>query len=210
MGSMSEEMKKVVAKWNETLDEIAPIEKEEPQEVHLEPQFKTIRAELLHLIQMNPGITGVQLKDIMCKKHPSQTDAALSSQISSLFKDFYVRREIATHKGNRSTYAYFFNSYEEAKNLRTARRKRVKVLQDRLEKAREVKAQKARQRQEERDRAQMPLPFNAPVPVEPEVVSRTIPLRLDLSGYTPMDILQAINFIQAKEIYKELKGAFSG
>lgn len=203
MGSMSEEMKKVVARWNEPTQEETV---SGAQEAPLEPQFKTIRAEILHMIQTNPGITGVRIKDTMCLKHANQTEGAISSQISSLFKDFYVRREHALHEGNRSTFAYFANSLEEAKKMRVARRKRVKILQDRLEKAREVKAQKARQRQEERERIQMPLPFDTPTPAPTPLP----PAALDLRHCTAMDILNAVNFTQAKELYAELKGAFGG
>lgn len=212
MGSMSDEMRKVMTKWNsepaaQPTTPTTPAAKEADDD----DDQGTYRGAILEIIRRNPGITGVQLRDIVCAQFPEQSPASVSSQISGLFKNFSVRREHASNGANRHTYAYFWNSPEDAKRMRIAERRRIKSLQDRLEKARQAKAEKAKQRElEEQQESQMPLPFTEPAPVavpEPVVVA---PVALDLRSYTAMDILNAINFKQAKELYTELKGAFGG
>lgn len=212
MGSMSDEMRKVMSKWNS--EPAAQPTTPAAKEAGGDDDQGTYRAAILEIIRKNPGITGVQLRDIVCNQYPEQSPASVSSQISGLFKNFAVRREHASNGANRHTYAYFYNTPEDAKRMRIAERKRIKSLQERLEKARQAKAEKAKQRElQEQEEPQMPLPFTEPTPVaapEPVVVAPAAPAALDLRSYTAMDILNAVNFKQAKDLYTELKGAFGG
>lgn len=222
MGSMSEEMKKVMQKWSADAQQTSQQVEDETVPTS-EPQFQTIRAEILHIIRENPGITGVQIRDVIRKHHPTQTDSSVSSQISILFREFYARREKASFGGKRHTFAYFAISPEEATRLRAAARKRMKAMKARMEKARQAKAEKAKAHAANIPQEQIDLPFNEPVvaPGGPFVIAPTptpvptastlhIALPLNLTGYSAVDILNAINFMQAKELYSELKGAFGG
>jgi hypothetical protein len=211
---MSEEMKKVMQKWS--ADAQVTEQVEDKTGGTPEPQFDTIRAEILHIIRETPGITGVHVRDIIRKRHHTQTDSSISSQISILFREFYVRREKAVFKGKRHTFAYFSIPPEESTRLRAAERKRMKAMKARMEKARQAKAEKAKAAHIPQE--QIDLPFNEPVvaPGGPFVIAPTLAptlntvLPLNLTGYSAVDILNAINFMQAKALYSELKGAFGG
>ncbi len=211
MGSMNEEMKKVMDKWKN--EEAA--QEEDAQE------HPTYRAEILEYIRKHPGATGVQIRDVMCAKYPQQTEAAVSSQISCLHRLFHLRREPSPIPGKRHTFTYFAIEPEEAKRMQKRALAQRKAAQARLEKARQVKAEKDRARKLAAQSAdkQMELPLDKVVaPGGPFVIAPTpIPTitpapagTLDLRSYTAVDILNAVNFKQAKELYAELKGAFGG
>ncbi len=207
MGSMNEEMKKVMEKWKN----------EETAQEDDGQEHPTYRAEILEYIRANPGATGVQIRDVMCAKYPHQSEAAVSSQISCLHRLFHVRRQPSHLPGKRHTYAYFAMEPEETKRMQKRAVAQRKAAQARLEKARQVKAEKDRLRKEGLA-AQLELPLNKPVvaPGGPFVIAPTptptpAPTgTLDLRSYTAVDILNAVNFKQAKELYAELKGAFGG
>lgn len=206
MGSMSEEMKKVMAKWSA----------EEPAPEAEQAEDKTYRQRILEAIQSSPGITGVELRELMLKLYPEQTTSSVSSQVSTLYKMFCVRREVVKQPGRKFTYAYFAVPPEEAARLQKKERARKQRLVQSLEKARLAKAEKARIKQEAKDADQLALPFDAPAKAQPASAPAPTPTPapatgpLDLRNHTTAEILNALNFKQAKDLYVELKGAFGG
>ena len=124
-----------------------------------------------------------------------------------MFQELLLTRELVRDPNtHRDVYAYSVVDLSLAEQLRQERERRLAKAQARAERARQVKAEKVRAKREElQNQAQIPLPLET-APATPVTVRTIHPAAL--SGLTAMQILQGINFAQAKELYKELKEAF--
>ena len=230
MGTMSDEMKKVMAKWN---DEATP----QPQpatEINLqtttpinnlaftEPgrQYNSYRSEIYDIVKNNPGSSCVQVLEKMNVRHPELGHSSISSQLTVMFQDFMLSREMKLDpRIGRRIYFYSALDLKDAERLRKERDRKLAQAQARAERARQAKAEKAKAKTlilvtKSKNEDQMPLPFDAPRTVTATALG-TVPTPAatatpDLRNMTGMEILQAINFAQAKELYKELKEAFGG
>lgn len=231
MGTMSDEMKKVMAKWN---NEAAP---QPATEINMqtatpvnnpaftEPgrQYNSYRSEIYDIVKKNPGISSAQVLEKMNVRHPELGHSSISSQLTVMFQEFMLSREmkLGPHNG-RKIYFYSALDLKDAERLRKERDKKLAQAQARMERARQAKAEKAKAKTlilvtKSKNEGQMPLPFDAPQTVtvsataQPStVMAIPAPTTPDLRSMTGLQILQAINFAQAKELYKELKEAFGG
>ena len=205
MGTISEEMKKVMEKWNASAIP-APATETQPKGNTVQKSFPTFRAQIYDFIHNNPKATTNKVLDYMQKHHPTIGHSSISSQLTVMFQECMLTREQMFDKATeRNVYAYTAVSLQDAERMRKERDRKLAQAQARMEKARQAKAKKAQARQIVLLNAptpQMPLPFDAPTVAETAPVS--------LHGMTAMQILQGINFAQAKELYKELKEAFGG
>lgn len=232
MGTMSEEMKKVMAKWN---DEAAPQTQSQPvKEINMqtttpvnnpastEPgrQYNSFRSEIYDIVKRNPGISCVQVLDKMNVRHPELGHSSISSQLTVMFQEFMLSREMKVDpRIGRKIYFYSALDLKDAERLRKERDRKLAQAQARAERARQAKAEKAKAKTlilvtKSKNADQMPLPFDAPQTVTATALG-TVPTPAatatpDLRSMTGLQILQAINFTQAKELYKELKEAFGG
>lgn len=235
MGNMSEEMKKVMAKWNSTNQ---PQESDQPTNqgatvqstnnpAFTEPgrQYNSYRSEIYDIVKKNPGLTCTQVLEKMNVNHPELGHSSISSQLTVMFQEFMLSREMKLDpRIGRKIYFYSALDLKDAERLRKERDKKLAQAQARMERARQAKAEKAKAKTlilvtKSKNEGQMPLPFDAPqtvtatalgiVPPVP-TVEQIINTAPDLRNMTGMEILQAINFAQAKELYKELKEAFGG
>ena len=189
MGTISEEMKKIISTWDNEVKENAM------------PRI-TYRDKIYKIVMDNPGITARKLLGILQKTDPNQTFSTVTSQLNGLHNTCYVRRSDSishANGGNNHAYIYYAVPVEEARaknaqRKRDARIKRAKAI---------AKAAKMRQAKEEKAQqsSQMSLPFN-------DVVETAV--SVNLSNMTAIQILQQISFAQAKALYAELKGAFGG
>jgi hypothetical protein len=195
MGNMSEEMRKVVAKWDTQPEQV------EQSEESTKPCY---RVEIYNTIRDNPGITSNRTLDLMLQRGFKQTYSSISSQITTLYQDFMLRREQVPNPTGigRAVYTYYAVPEDAAVKLKAEQKRKKAQAQARAEKARQAKAEKAVARAQQQTHVQIPLPLEdkPPAPASPP----------SLQSMSAMDILKAINFTQAKELYKELKEAFGG
>ncbi len=218
MGTISEEMKKVMEKWNASAIPAPATETQIETETQpkgntvKEQSFPSYRAQIHDFITKNPKATTATVLDYMQKHHPTMGHSSISSQLTTMFQDCTLTREQVFDKNTqRNVYAYTAVSVKDAEKLRKERDRKLAQAQARMERARQAKAEKAKAKQITLLNAptpQIPLPFDAPAVAETAPVATIAPV--SLSGMTAMQILQGINFAQAKELYKELKEAFGG
>jgi hypothetical protein len=201
MGNMSDEMKKILNKWQDS--EGAPAQQDAPKQ--------TYRSEIHNIVKDNPGITTPQVLQAMQAKGFAQTYSSVSSQMTTMFHEFMLRREEgpANKTTGRKTYMYYYVPPLESMKLKAEHLRKKAQAQARAERARQIRAEKLKARAATLQRHQEPqeqlaLPFD-PVEKSPEPAAAP-----DLKAMSAMDILNAINFAQAKALYKELKEAFGG
>jgi hypothetical protein len=197
MGNMSEEMRKVMTKWGASEQQHQPEEAEA-----VKPRY---RVEIYNTIRDNPGITSNRTLDLMIKRGFKQTYSSISSQITTLYQDFMLRREQIPNPAGigRDVYTYFAVPEDTAGALRAEHKRKQEQAKLRAERARQAKADKAAARAaESQPHIQIPLPL--------EEKPTTVPPAPPLQSMTAIEILNGINFSQARDLYKELKEAFGG
>ena len=200
MGNMSEEMRKVMAKWNTQEPQVA--EKEE----NAKPCYRT---EIYNIIKDNPGITSNKTLEVAVQRGLKQTYSSVSSQITTMFQDYLLRREQVPNPAGigRDVYTYFAVPEDMAAKLKAEHKRKQMQAKLRAERARQAKAEKAAARAAQAQQAaaipqvQIPLPLEDKMPITPAP---------SLQSMTAIEILNGINFSQARELYKELKEAFGG
>jgi hypothetical protein len=209
MGNMSDEMKKVMAKWG---TEAQSETQTKEQSVQTETKKLTYRMQMYEFIKHNPQANVNKVLHHMQSNYPLMTESSVSSQLTTMFQDFMLSREqVIDPVTQRKVYGYTTVDLDIAENMRKQRKIKLAAAQARAERARQVKAERDRQRQLDREK-QMNLPLEtAPAPAVPETTDTGRTLHTGaLSRMTAVQILQAVNFTQAKELYKELKEAFGG
>lgn len=199
MGNMSEEMRKVMAKWN------GQPEQEQQSEESTKPRY---RVEIYNTIRDNPGITSNRTLDLMLKRGFKQTYSSISSQITTLYQDFMLRREQIPNPAGvgRAVYTYFAVPEDMANALRAEQKRKQAQAKLRTERARQVKAEKAAARAAATGQSPH---VQIPLPLEDKSSTATAALP-SLQSMTAIEILNGINFSQARDLYKELKEAFGG
>ena len=205
MGNMSDEMKKILNKWQDS--EGAPAQQDAPKQ--------TYRSEIHNIVKDNPGITTPQVLQAMQAKGFAQTYSSVSSQMTTMFHEFMLRREEgpANKTTGRKTYMYYYVSPLDSMRFKAEHLRKKAQAQARAERARQAKALKAEAKQHAQKmlQEQLALPLMPPVPEVLPVEKLPEPAAgPDLKAMSAMDILNAINFAQAKALYKELKEAFGG
>ena len=214
MGNMSEEMRKVMAKWNADESNHQQPEAEQPA---TEKRF--YRHEIYDVIKANPGITSNRVLEIVLQRGLKQSYSSVTSQITTLFQEFRLRREQVPNPAGvgRDVYTYYAVPEETADKLKAEHKRKQLQAKLRAERARQAKAEKAAARAAEaaqqvtiqQPQIQLPLPLT--LPLEPTPAPATAaPHNMQLQYMTAIDILNAINFAQARDLYKELKEAFGG
>jgi len=214
MGNMSDEMKKVMAKWGADEQGQTPstVQTQEPPRVKM-----TYRDMIYNTIKDNPGITSIGVLEKLHAQNVPQAYNSVSSQITVMHQEFMLRRESAPRPtGGRPLFQYYAVPPIEALKLKAEHERKKQLAQARAERARQAKALKveAKQHAQKMLQEQLALPLMPPVP-EPRPVETVAPVPApqaapNLRDMSAMDILNAINFAQAKELYKELKEAFGG
>ena len=199
MGNISEEMRKVMAKWNT----------QEPQVVEKEENAKPCyRTEIYNIIKDNPGITSNKTLEVALQRGLKQTYSSVSSQVTTMFQDFLLRREQIPNPAGigRDVFTYFVVPEDMAAKLKAEHKRKQMQIKLRTERARQAKAEKAAARAAQAQQAAIPQ-VQIPLPLEDKPAAAPAP---SLQSMTAIEILNGINFSQARDLYKELKEAFGG
>ena len=207
MGSIADEMKKVLQMWDE--DDQSQQEKiKMVNTTKLENKQGSITNRMLAVIASNPGITSIKLRDKLSVHHPDIPLGFTSSMLKQFTNRFSVTRTIAPEKvGGRDVYAYTLIPDADRKTLQAkAKEERSKAVA-RAAHARAVKDQKKAMKE-------MPKSF---VPYENHSISDLVEKfkankveQLKPTEWSPDEVLDSLTVKQARALHIALKEMFGG
>ena len=204
MGSIADEMKKVLQMW----DEDDQSQQEKIKMVSTTEKKQSITNRMLAIIASNPGITSIGLRDKLSVHHPDIPLGFTSSMLKQFTNRFSVTRTIAPEKvGGRDVYAYTLIPDADRKTLQAkAKEERSKAVA-RAAHARAVKDQKKAMKE-------MPKSF---VPYENHSISDLVEKfkankveQLKPTEWSPDEVLDSLTVKQARALHIALKEMFGG
>lgn len=180
---------------------------------------QSITDRLLAIIQNNPGITGVKLRD-MIRTHNAGIPTGFTSSMLKQFTDrCYVTRTLAPEKvGGRSVYAYTLVPEGERKAMRAKQKENHAKAVARAAHARAMKEQKKAQKQALKETAQE-LQGGTFVPYEKQSISDLVEKfkansavveQAKPAEWSPDDVLDNLTVKQARALHIALKEMFGG
>lgn len=214
MGTLRDEMSRVLNEWD----------KQDEQPTQEKPMEKRMTAtqKLINLIAANPGKSSKDIYKLISTKHPEITMGNVSSMLTQLTNRYVLSREPSGQiVHGKIIYAYSVIPEAEGKAKREEEAKKLKAAQERMKKAREVKAarQLARQQldkmmeeakqeqEEERTGLSDLLPQAAPAIATTSVYNTPPVIK---SVWSAKEALEGLSVLQARELYDELKKIFGG
>jgi hypothetical protein len=204
MGSIADEMKKVLQMW----DEDDQSQQEEIKMVNTTEKKQSITNRMLAIIASNPGITSIGLRDKLSVHHPDIPLGFTSSMLKQFTNRFSVTRTIAPEKvGGRDVYAYTLIPDAERDALKKKAKEDHKKAVARAAHARAVKDQKKAMKE-------MPKSF---VPYENHSISDLVEKFKANSTkveqpteWSVDDVLDSLTVRQARALHIALKEMFGG
>lgn len=204
MGSIADEMKKVLQMW----DEDDQSQQEKIKMVNTTEKKQSITNRILAIIESNPGITSVMLRDKLSVHHPDIPLGFTSSMLKQFTNRFSVTRTIAPEKiGGRDVYAYTLIPEAERDALKKKAKEDHKKAVARAAHARAVKDQKKAMKE-------MPKSF---VPYENHSISDLVEKfkankveQLQPTEWSVDDVLDSLTVKQARALHIALKEMFGG
>jgi hypothetical protein len=204
MGSIADEMKKVLQMW----DEDDQSQQEEIKMVNTTEKKQSITNRMLAIIASNPGITSIGLRDKLSVHHPDIPLGFTSSMLKQFTNRFSVTRTIAPEKvGGRDVYAYTLIPDAERDALKKKAKEDHKKAVARAAHARAVKDQKKAMKE-------MPKSF---VPYENHSISDLVEKFKANSAkveqpteWSVDDVLDSLTVRQARALHIALKEMFGG
>ena len=211
MGTLRDEMTKVLNEWDKEDEQLS----QPTKEITVEKQRGSISNTLIGIVQANPGITTHQIRQVVEDKKLGIPDDSVGSMLKQFTDRYVMHREVAEEKRNgRIQYQYFVLSPEEGKRRRAEDEKKLLAAQARMEKARQVKAAKdaARKKLEEmmeeakqEDGERTGLRDLLPPSVATTSIYNTKP---EPAPWSAQGVINSLNALQARELYDELKKIF--
>ena len=207
MGSIADEMKKVLQMW----DEDDQLQQEEIKMVNTTEKKQSITNRMLAIIASNPGITSIGLRDKLSVHHPDIPLGFTSSMLKQFTNRFSVTRTIAPEKvGGRDVYAYTLIPEADRKTLQAkAKEERSKAVA-RAAHARAVKEQKKAMKE-------MPKSFVPYEPYENHSISDLVEKfkankveQLQPTEWSVDEVLDSLTVRQARALHIALKEMFGG
>jgi hypothetical protein len=207
MGSIADEMKKVLQMWDEE-DQSQQEEIKVVNTTEIENKKSSITARILAIIESNPGITGIGLRDKLSTLHPDIPEGFSSSMLKQFTDRCYVTRTIAPERvGGRSVFAYTIIPEAERKALQKKLKEDHKKAVARAAHARAMKEQKKAMKE-------MPDSF---VPYEKQSISDLVEKFKANSTkveqpteWSVDDVLDSLTVKQARALHIALKEMFGG
>lgn len=208
MGTLRDEMTKVLNEWDKTDEQISQPKQEKPMTEHI-----TATQKLINLVTANPKATSYDMRQLVKKHHPEIPDDSVSSMLKQLADRFVLHREDTGEMiQGRTLYAYTVIPEEEGKQMREAAARKLKAAQERAEKARAVKAAKKAAREqldkmlEERGQNEERTGLRDLLP-QPVVTTSSYNTK---PTWSAQEALNGLSVLQARELYDELKKIFGG
>lgn len=220
MGTLRDEMSKVLNEWEKQDQQIETTSQEKTMENHETKDVSTTQ-KLINIIAANPGITSKGVYKFVEENHPEIIIGNVSSMLTQLASRYVLSREQSGEVVNGKTiYAYTVIPEADRKPMREEAERKLREAQARAEKARAVKAAKKaareqldkmlaeREQQEERTGLSDLLPEKVQVPARLKRFENMEPITKPT--WSAKETLDGLSVLQARELYDELKKIFGG
>lgn len=201
MGTIAEQMQKVIAEWD---NQITPLHIRDSQpKGETEVKAKTVNdltatAKILRFIEVNPTVQNGRIKDYIEKNHPEIPSGHISTMLAQFTKRNLVTREEVFNKDlNKNVYSYTLVPTEERKKMLKAKRIRRMTMVERAAHAREAKRLKAEEKLKNKEQG----------------ISEALPTSATQAKTYTADTQEFVNSLpigKARELYDELKKIFGG
>ena len=210
MGSIAEEMRKVIQQWD------AQDEPQPQQEIKMETKKQnTITSVILGYIADKPGITSIEIKQQLIKKHPSIPPSHVSSMLKQFTDNFSVTRVHAPEKvEGRSIYAYSIRPEAERDKLQAHAKLQRQKAKARAEYARSMKQKKLAEQSSHKE-----LQGGTFVPYEKQSISDLVEKfkansavveQVKPAEWSVDEVLDNLTVKQARALHIALKEMFGG
>ena len=165
---------------------------------------KTLADQLLAYIQVHPGVTGAELRELVKQKLPTTPVTYVPATLKSMFDAHFVRREArpSPNNNNRHTFAYY--ALDEAEREVARERARLNPNQKRAYKKSKVKAKAKPEKTDEGITALVPAKRHATHALD------VGPTTVTISIATSNGVSYSLNINDAKFIYTQLNQIFGG
>lgn len=208
MGTLRDEMTKVLNEWDKADEQLSQPTQEKPMTERI-----TSTQKLINLVTANPKATSYDVRQLVKKHHPEIPDDSVSSMLKQLADRFVLHREDSGEIiQGKTLYAYTVIPEEEGKQMREAAVRKLRAAQERAEKARAVKAAKKAAREqldkmlEEKEQSEQRTGLRDLLP--PSVATTSI--YNTKPAWSAQEALNGLSVLQARELYDELKKIFGG
>lgn len=211
MGTLRDEMTKVLNEWDKQDEQM----NQPQQEIKME-EHTTATDKLIAFIEANPNITSVNIRKIFLGQNLNIPDGNLSSMLTQLTRRYILARKETDESqvGGKPVYAYTVIPEADRARLRTKAAEKLKAAQDRAARAREIKAAKQAAReqydklmQETEDKGDTRTGLRDLLP--PSVATTSI-YNTKPTTWSAQEALNGLSVLQARELYDELKKIFGG
>lgn len=214
MGTLRDEMTKVLNEWDKADEQTS----QPTKEITVEKQRGSISNTLISLVQANPGITTHQIRQVIEDRKLGIADDSVGSMLKQFTDRYVMHREVAEEKRNgRMQYQYFVLSPEEGKRRKAEDEKKLLAAQARMEKARQVKAAKEAARKQldkmmeeakHEDEERTGLRDLLPPSVATTSIYNTKPA--PEPTWAVDSVINNLTVMQARQLYDALKEIFGG
>jgi len=198
MGTITEEMQKVIAEWD---NQVTPLHVRDSQpKGETEMKEKTVSdltatAKILQFIEANPSVQKGRIQDYIERNHPEIPSGHLATMLNQFTKRNVVTREEVFNKElNKTVYAYTLIPNDERKQILEAKRERKMTMIERARHAREMKRNKADKKEKQQG------------------ISEALPTTTEqVKTYTDtQEFVNSLPVGKARELYDELRKIFGG
>lgn len=211
MGTLRDEMTKVLNEWDKQDEVISQPQQEIKMEEHT-----TATRKLIAFIEANPGIASTDLRKTFLAQNPHIPEGNLSSMLTQLTRKYTLSREETeeAQKGGKTVYAYTAIPEADREKLRARAAEKLKAAQARMEKARQVKAAKQAAREQldkmlgEQSEQRTGLRDLLPPSVATTSIYNT--KHTPAPEWTADSVINSLNVMQARQLYVALKEIFGG
>jgi Cdc6-like AAA superfamily ATPase len=195
MGTIAEQMQKVIAEWD---NQVTPLHVRDSQpKGETEVKAKTVNdltstAKILRFIEANPTVQKARIDAYLKTNHPEIPLGYVSTMLNQFTKrNLVTREEVYDRNLNKHVYAYTLVPTEERKKLLNAKRERKMSLIERAAYAREAKRLKAEKKE--------------------QGISEALPTSTTQAKTYTADTQEFVNSLpigKARDLYDELKKIF--
>ena len=197
MGTIAEEMQKVIAEWDKP--EPTEVSNNQPKgETEMKKETVndlTATAKVLRFIEANPSVQKGRIQDYIERNHPEIPSGHLSSMLTQFTtRNVVTREEVFNKELNKTVYAYTLIPNDERKKILDAKRERRMTMIERARHAREMKRIKAEQKEKQQG------------------ISEALPTSTtQVKTYTDtQEFVNSLPIGKARELYDELRKIFGG
>jgi hypothetical protein len=199
MGTIAEQMQKVIAEWDNQTTPLHIRDSQPKGETEMKKETVsdlTATAKILRFIEANPSVQKGRIQDYVEKNHPEIPSGHISTMLNQFTnRNVVTREEVFNKELNRNVYAYTLIPSDERKKILEAKRERRMTMVERARHAREAKRLKAEKKEQKE-----------------QGISEALPTTTEqVKTYTDtQEFVNSLPVGKARELYDELKKIFGG